>query len=314
MEAATQTASPEGAQGTQNAYDELLAKLNESQTPTVEGFGDLEGRVETVRAQVGEKLKWFCNEAIELTHAGIEVFTGEPHKTLAGEKFISARMDADEGSLFACTLLPVDGFRYLLTAALVGLENPIDPPAKDDLSPAERKMFLRLVDTLCTGYFDALDTDNEAEIPRQPIALEAEDLAQLASGDTIVSLAFEVVILEQRFVLQILTPMNILQPEDGDVADDDQYERSAGELNWKRDLMLTLENVQIPLHAQLASADLPLSVVDAFKPGQVLDLDVNTSGLRILEEGGATAFLADLQISLPDMSLRVSGQSKVEGI
>ena len=301
------------ADASSTANHDVLQILRDFNGPSLAGYGNLDEAVEFMLEELSASIKSFTGENLELEVSEISIFSGEKHTIFADKAPMFARIDANDEYLLACLGLSRSTFRRILNIAFTGFENAGSEYDDKEFTLAEDKLFLRFLDQFMAWYFEIADSIADAGIPRNPYHIDDEILFETTTDRLIVSVLIDVVKKDFKDPIQVLVPMEILVPDNDEEEIDAEAEKAVSEEAqiWGRKLAELVETVGIPLHAELASSQIPLSQISALLPGQRLDIELDLNGLKILDENGLHAFTANVEIA-PDNStqLRVTGTNR----
>ena len=175
----------------------------------------------------------------------------------------------------------------------------------------ENRLYLRFIDQFMAWYFEILDTISHKGVPRNPQLINDEELLIISTGALNVSVLFEVMKKDFKQPLQVIIPLEVLIPDDQEEEDEDERKQQISqERVWSRKLAGLVENVSIPLHAELASGFIPLNEVSNFKAGQRFDVELNFNSLKVLDDSGSPTFSARVDLAQDKIQLCVTGTNK----
>ena len=281
--------------------DELMRTQSQKKLDLV---SDIEERARVLEQALGDKISSFLQLEIRAEFADLFMF----HRLAIAEQGLTspqiALMDVGEDPV-AGIAIQRDSVRRLLSIALTG--NDLTSDAGDKMSAAETSLFLVFADYLATVLYEMFPGIREMGIPEKSRRVTRDAVIEIADETDWICFTFRLPVEGNSETLLIMTPMAMLESTQQSHDSYNDYDQDHVEIDpaWRSALFDRIENLPMPMTVELAGAEMPLSVVDSFSPGQTLEIPIVTNSLNVVADPDTLLLRAALELKDGNLNLRV---------
>ena len=257
------------------------------------------------------KIASFFKEDIEFTFSSMRMLDELSDEEV--EKFLILRVPGEGEHRVALMLATPEQVRHVLMLLLGGKKaSPSDFPT-GELRGSEASLFLLFAEQMVSGLVEAADIVSNYGIPASPMISNRKEFRQFCNELELVTLEFSLGFEEDMKLIEFVVPLEVFDliklPDD--MGTTEEPELSEEEL-WDAALGDHVENLKIPMGVELSSFEMSLSKLCSLQVGESFSVNSTKGGLRILDDEGVTAFIADLEIHNRKFGLRVAEQREKE--
>ena len=207
--------------------------------------------------------------------------------------------------MILCVGLGSTSFRRILKNLLGGFKDGSAGMSARALTSAENRLFQRFSNRLCQAYvrilelnfgeFDAVDTDFKL-------------LNKLAKDLELIVLTYQVSFSDAKFVISVLTTLDQLEPKHNRNPSGGPDTNNDSLINsWSQKLADKIDELEVPLFAQLAKKTMNLVDVAKFENGMRLDIEFGLNNICVTDSEENNLFAADLEIHESEVVFSVTG-------
>ncbi len=280
----------------------LLDKLRKKNEFSIDRYGSLDEILDKIEDALREEMTIIIGENLEFSLSEITLFsTVEDLEQKIGMLNCAVVADHNE-QLLCCIAMGAHSFHGILEMLLGNGEVQEIAQDKSPLTDAETKLYLRICDQIAISVLNTLEIDFGSR--PHPHLIEQKFLNAIPGKMELISVNFGLTIGNVSYPFAVLVPLEILEP--GNIrGSNNSSGPSKKMLEWKNKLNRKLCDIELPLHAQIASAAVPLADIVSYRPGIQLDMQLDLKHVKISDSDGNCAFLADIELSQKNIQLRV---------
>ena len=145
-----------------------------------------------------------------------------------------------------------------------------------DFSPTELRVIHRLVDVICTEYKRAWQGIYPVELEYQRSEMQPQFANIATPGEIVVTTNFTLEIGETTGSVHFCVPYSTLEPIRDVLYSTIQGDSSEPDRRWVNLLKQQIQSAEVNLVAELARADATVEQLLSFKPGDFIELDLDT--------------------------------------
>ena len=133
-------------------------------------------------------------------------------------------------------------------------------------------------------------------------------LNKLAKKVELVVLTYQVSFSDTKFLISVLTTLDQLEPKyAGNITDGSDTKNDSLNNSWSQKLAHKIEELEVPLFAQLAEKTMNLVDVAKFENGMRLDIEFGLNNVCVTDSEENNLFAADLEIHESEVVFSVTG-------
>lgn len=279
--------------------DELVRSQSQKKLDHV---NDVEDQAKLLEQALGEKVGTFLQMGVDAKFGELFMF----HRLTLAEQGLSNPQIAlleIENQPVACVSMQREAARRFLSIALVGKDLTAD--LNKDLSKAEASLFLLFTDFLATVLYQVFPGIPAMGIPDQSRRLSRDGLAALAVEEDWICFSFDLPVEGDSEKILIMVPLPVLTASANGNGIDDDYDQVDIDPAWRSALFDRIENLPMHLTVELASAEIPLSKVNTFATGEMLDLPIEPFTLKVMADAETLLLRGALEVQNGKLNLRV---------
>ncbi len=293
----------------------LLDTLREKKGLSIERYGSLDDILKNMEEELIRQIGGFVGKEIELELIEVVLFPGIEDTANEEEGPVLARINDHNEQLVSFISIESTVFRSILGVLLGGYSWQQSEQRQTDLSAAECKLFLRFVHQTGAALLNALNFNHANSAGLEVAGIDTKHLMAESDKTELVSITFEISIDGAIQQIKILTPLEVLEPgnlaaSESDVASIKQREERV----WKAKLQGRIDELSIPLRAQIVSMEMSLVDVAGFAPGDMLDVRFDLTNVMIIDGDENCTFLSDIELGKNSTQLRIARASKSKGV
>lgn len=295
--------------------EKLIELIRNTSGEALDRFGSIEETLEAASACVAQVLGAFTGAKVSVEADGVALFGDQFSDSGEAPPLNCARIMLGEENPVCHVAMTPGEFRAVMSAGFgQGGEGGLQD--QQPLSFAEQKIFLRLCDRLAANFFSAFLQVDDDEVPLKPKACEPSEVAEVLRGTEPVLVTFAAAFAGETVNVSAIFPFDALEGEvnaeavdqlDPDSGDDGAEQAAA---NWKERMAQVVSELQIPLVAELAVRELPLSEVNTLEIGRLPGFEFNMNKVRLLDAEARPVLHGSIQVREGRLEFRVAREAQ----
>ena len=287
------------------ANDGLLEILRGGTEFSVDQYGDLDVVLEKLRNGLAEFVSGFVSDEVMFELSNVAIYADEEQFDELGTTASFVNFHNKIGELVLCVGLGSNSFRSILKNILGGVGNSSAGISTHALTSAENKLFQRFSKRLCLAYTKTLEL-KFSEL--DAIETDFKLLNKLAKETELIVLTYQVSFSDAKFMISILTTLDQLEPkyssnQEGGL----DFKLKQQNSRWSQKLADRVDELEVPLFAQLAEKTMNLVDVAKFEKGTQLDIEFILNNVCVTDSEENDLFAADLEIRESEIVFSIAG-------
>jgi len=287
------------------ANDELLDILRADPEFSVDQYGELDTVLEKLKNGLAEFVSGFISEEVTFELSNVAIYDDEEQFADLGATASFVNFHNKIGELILCVGLGSNSFKSILKSILGGGENDSASVSASSLTGGEYKLFQRFSRRLCLAYTKTLELKS-SEL--DAIETDFKLLNKLAKEMELIVLTFQVSFSDAKFMISMLTTLDQLEPIYSVNQEGNSDAKNKAQVSgWSRKLANKIDEVEVPLYAQLAEKTMNLVDVAKFEKGTHLDIEFVLNNVCVTDSEENNLFAADMEIRENEVALSITG-------
>ena len=287
------------------ANDELLDILRSEPEFAINQYGDLDIVLEKLRNGLTEFVSGFVAEDVSFELSNVAIYSDEEQFSALGTTASFVNFHSKRGELILCVGLGAVSFRRILKNLLGGAAKGEAGSSTLKLTSAENILFQRFSKRLCLAYnkilglkmkeYDAVETDFKI-------------LNKLAKEVELIVLTYQISFSDTKFLISVLTTLDQLEPANpGNLQTAPNAAKNTLSNIWSQKLSRKIDELEVPVFAQLTEKTMNLVDVAQIEKGTMLDIEFELNDICVTDPEENNLFVADMEIRGSEILFRVTG-------